>query len=93
MNSPIWPPGTISETMRSFGATEIFCGIEDLFRRRDVVGGAGKEVSRTGDVPQIELAAETDELAFGEAVLLEQLGNHLKVPTSGQVQSDFHTSY
>ena len=65
------------------------CGVEDLFGRRDIVGGARQQVGRAGDVTQVELAAETDELALGEPILLEELGYHLEIPTPRQVNRVF----
>ena len=40
---------------------EIFRGVKDLLRRRDVVVCAGQQIGRAGDVVQIELAAQPDE--------------------------------
>jgi len=65
--------------------TEIILGIEDLFRGGDVVGCTGQQVDRACDVLEVEPAAKADEAAFGKAVLLEQLDDCLKIPTTGQV--------
>ena len=68
---------------------DIFRGIEDLFRCRDVVVCARQQIGGTSDIVQIELAAEADEFALGNAVLLEDLIDHLEIPTSRQVNRIF----
>jgi hypothetical protein len=65
--------------------SEIFLGIEDLFRCGDVIRCAGQQIDRAGDVLKVKSAAKGDEAAFGKAVLLEQLDDCLKIPTAGQV--------
>ena len=68
---------------------DIFCGIKDLLRCRDVVVCARQQIGGASDIVQIELPAETDELALGKPVLLEDLGDHLKIPASRQVNRVF----
>ena len=56
---------------------------EDLFRGRDVVGVARKQIKRNGDRSWIERAAEGDEFSLREFVVLEQLLDCLQVVAPG----------
>ena len=44
---------------------DIIFSAEDLIGRRNIVGSAAKEIKRTGNVAEIELAAEPDERPLG----------------------------
>src|SRR5665811_478124 len=67
----------------------IFCGIKDLLRRRNVVVCTRQQIGGASDIVEIELPAEAHEFAFGKAILLEDLGDHLKIPASRQVNRIF----
>src|ERR1019366_3619548 len=68
---------------------DIFCGIKDLFRCRDVVVCTRQQIGGASDIVEIELPAEAHEFAFGKTILLEDLGDHLKIPASRQVNRIF----
>ena len=63
---------------------EVLGGTEHLRRCRDVVGRAREQVGRAGDVVKIEPAAQADEFALGQPVLLE-VGDDLEAPAPRQV--------
>src|SRR5271166_299309 len=72
-----------------------FSGSDEVLRRenllagRDVVALAGQEIERAHDRLEVQAAAEPHELAFGEAVHLEELADRLQVPAPGQVERIF----
>src|SRR5450631_421029 len=70
-------------------SSDVLCGIKDLLHCCNVIVGPRQQVDGALDIVQIELAAETDEFAFGKTVLLENLGNHLEIPASRQVNRIF----
>src|SRR5208337_1373348 len=55
--------GFLGDTI--FRRPDIFCRVEHLLGRGDVVVGAGKQIRWTGDVAQIQRPAQPDKLALG----------------------------
>ena len=69
-----------------FRRSEISFRVEHLLAGRDVVRLAGQQIGRASDRLEIQAAAEANELALGEAVLLEELMDRLKIPAPRQVE-------
>ena len=67
----------------------IFCGIKDLLRRRNVVVFTCQQIGGAGDVVEIEPPAEAYEFAFGKAILLEDPVDHLNIAASRQINQIF----
>src|SRR5450830_1217457 len=69
--------------------SEIFGGIKDLLRRRDVIVCTRQQIGGTSNIVEIKLPAQPDEFDLGKPVLLEYLGDHLKIPASRQINRIF----
>src|SRR5665811_309150 len=67
----------------------IFCGIKDLLRCCNVIVCTRQQIDGASDIVEIELPTQTHEFALGETILLEDLGDHLKIPASRQVNRIF----
>jgi hypothetical protein len=63
--------------MRSF----VFSGIKALLGRRDVIVCARQQIGGASDIVKIKPPTKPDELPLREPVLLEQLLDHLEIPT------------
>src|SRR5665647_240476 len=72
-----------------FWCSYVLRGIKDLLRRRNVVVCTRQQIGGASDIVEIELPAEAHEFALGKAILLENLGDHLKIPASRQVNRIF----
>src|SRR5664279_4957150 len=68
---------------------KIFGGIKDLLRCRDVIVCTRQQISGASNIVEIKLSAQPDEFALGKPVLLEDLGDHLKIPASRQINRIF----
>jgi len=68
---------------------QIFCGIQDLLRRCDIVTSPREEIGWACYVTQAKLTAQTDKLALSKLIFLKELLDHLKVPATRQIDRVF----
>ena len=73
----------------TFRRSEIFGGIKDLLSCRDVITRARQQIRGASDIVEIKSSAQPDEFALGKPILFEDLGDHLKVPASRQINRIF----
>src|SRR5271170_1131531 len=89
MKRPICPPGTVFLMIWLIGVPRYLAASSTCSGGGDVIRRTGYVISRTGDIAEVQFPAEADKLTLGETVLLEQLCDHLQIPTSRQVYRVF----